>query len=366
MKQTIIGCVLLVLAATALAQTGHYTVSGRVTDGQTGAPLQAASVFAQHTTFGTTTDADGFFKLKLPHGGYDLVVTFTGYQTESIRISSATGNDKPLALALSPQNKALEAVAVVGSNEVKDGWEKYGGFFLEQFVGKTAFGGQCTLRNKEALKFYYSKRKNRLKVLATAPIEVQNDALGYTVRYTVDSFTYDYGSQTAMFTGYPLFEESTPANEAQKNLWAQNRETAYNGSILHFMRSLFAKRLKEEGFEIQFLVKNGDAEQAIEIKNFYGALQYAKDDSTQTVEILPNQPVLAVLYTREKPDTAYLAQADAGTPRDFQFSFLAFAAGAGLAIEQNGFYYNQDDIAINSYWAWEKVGDMLPYDYRLR
>jgi hypothetical protein len=346
------------------SQTGSYTISGRVIDKQTNAPLQAASVFAQNTTFGTTTDAEGQFKLKLPYGGYDVVVTFTGYQTESVRITTATGDEQPMQFALQPKDKAMEAVAIVGSNEVKDGWEKHGSFFMEQFIGKTAFGGQCTLRNKEALKFYFSKRKNRLKVLATAPLEIQNDALGYNIQYTVDSFTYDYGTQVAMYTGYPLFTERQPQDEAQRNLWAQNRALAYKGSILHFMRGVYAKRLKEEGFEIQFLVKNGDAEHAIEIKNYYGALQYAKDDSTQTVDIQPNQPVLAVLYTREKPDSAYWAQADADTPKDFQFSFLAFAQGMGLVIEQNGFYYNQDDISINGYWTWEKVGDMLPYDYR--
>ena len=36
-----------------------------------------------------------------------------------------------------------------------------------------------------------------------------------------------------------------------------------------------------------------------------------------------------------------------------------------LIIEQNGFYYEQNDITITSYWAWEKVSEMLPYDYML-
>lgn len=354
----------LLLIGMVFSQSGYYTISGRVIDKQTLVPLQAASVFAQNTTFGTTTDADGQFKLKLPNGGYDLVVTFTGYQTESVRITTADGHEQPMPFALLPKDKAMEAVAVVGSNEVKDGWDKYGRFFIDEFIGKTSFGNQCTLRNKEALKFYFSKRKNRLKVLATEPLEIQNDALGYRLQYTVDSFTYDYGAQVAMYTGYPLFEERQPQDELQRALWAHNRAMAYKGSILHFMRSLYAQRLKNEGFEIQFLVKNGDAEQVVEIKNYYGALQYAKDDSTQNVDIQPNQPILAVLYTREKPDSAYWAQGDATTPKDFQLSFLSFAQGTGLVIAQNGFYYNQDDLSINGYWTWEKVGDMLPYDYR--
>jgi CarboxypepD_reg-like domain len=350
----------------AIFAQGTFTLSGRVIDKTTQAPLQAASVFAQNTTFGTTTDAEGNFRLKLPYGGYDLAVTFTGYETESIRITTANADEKPMLLELKPKDKAMEAVAIIGSNEVKDGWEKYGSFFMENFIGKTAFSSLCTLINKDALKFYFSKRKNRLKVLATAPVEIKNEALGYTIKYTLDSFTYEYGTQVSLYSGYPLFEEMEAQNEAQKTTWEQNRQVAYNGSILHFMRSLHAKKLKEEGFEIQFLIKTGDTEKAFELKNYYAALNYSRDDSTQSVEIMPNQLNLAVLYTKEKPDAAYLAQADADVPKNFQFSFLTFTANNSLIIEQNGYYYDQNDIAINSYWTWEKAGDMLPYNYKSR
>ncbi len=345
---------------------GTFILTGKITDKTTQAPLQAASVFAQNTTFGTTTDAEGNFKLKLPYGGYDIAITFTGYETESIRVTTANADEKPLLIELKPKDKAMEAVAIIGSNEVKDGWEKYGSFFMENFIGKTAFSSQCTLVNKETLKFYFSKRKNRLKVLATAPVEIKNEALGYTIKYTLDSFIYEYGTQLSLYSGYPLFEEIIPVTETQRTSWEQNRQIAYNGSILHFMRSLHSKNLKEEGFQIQFLVKNGETENAVEIKNYYGALNYSRDDSTQSVEIMPNQLNLAVLYTKEKPDSAYLAQTDTDAPKNFQFSFLTFTPNNSLIIERNGYYYDQNDIAINSYWIWEKVGDMLPYDYKAR
>ena len=34
-----------------------------------------------------------------------------------------------------------------------------------------------------------------------------------------------------------------------------------------------------------------------------------------------------------------------------------------MDIERNGYYYEQNDITITGYWAWEKVADMLPYNY---
>jgi len=54
-------------------------ISGTITDAETKSPLEGASVFAQNTTAGVVTKADGTFKLVLNKGGYELVVSFTGY-----------------------------------------------------------------------------------------------------------------------------------------------------------------------------------------------------------------------------------------------------------------------------------------------
>ena len=54
--------------------------------------MQGASVFAENTTLGTATDQDGNFILELPIGGYSLVVTYTGFNTQSIRISNTESN----------------------------------------------------------------------------------------------------------------------------------------------------------------------------------------------------------------------------------------------------------------------------------
>jgi hypothetical protein len=62
-------------------------------------------VFAENTTIGTATDAEGNFKLYLPNGGYTLVVTFTGFNTESKRINTSDANDNNLAFELKQKEK---------------------------------------------------------------------------------------------------------------------------------------------------------------------------------------------------------------------------------------------------------------------
>ncbi len=363
MKKTIIFFSVFLLSAITFAQSSSFNITGKVIDAATKATLQGASVFAQNTTMGTASDAAGVFSLWLNNGGYDLAISFTGYETYSKRITTADAADKNIVIELKQKEKALEEVAIKSSNEVKDGWVKYGDFFTENFIGKTHNSQRCVIKNKEALKFYFSKKRNRLKVMADVPVEIENPALGYTIKYTLDSFVYDYSTAATFFTGYPLFEEIPTTDATQAATWHDARMKAYKGSILHFMRSVYNKNLKEEGFEIQFLVKNNTQDTAIQLENFYGALNFSKDDSTGIVEISPNQPEVAVLYKKEEPANEYLQQYE-DAPKKFELSVINITPSQNIAIEQNGFYYDQNDMISTGYWAWEKAGDMLPYDFK--
>ena len=122
---------------TVIAQSDAYRITGKVMDAATQLPLQGASVFAQNTTIGTATDQQGNFTLSLQNGGYDLIITFTGYQTVARRISAADALDKNMVIVISQNEKSLGDVVIKSSNEVKDGLEKYGSFFVENFIGKT-------------------------------------------------------------------------------------------------------------------------------------------------------------------------------------------------------------------------------------
>ncbi len=361
MKKSILFFVITFCSIAAFSQSG-YTISGKIIDEATKQPLQGASVFAENTTIGTATNDQGFFSLRLPGGGYSIAITFTGYQTETRRVTAGDAGNNEMVIEIKKKEKALEEFVVKSTSEVADGLAKYGEFFVENFIGKTTNSKECYIKNKEALKFFYYRRTKRLKILATAPLEIVNDALGYTIKYQLDSFVHEYNTQVSLYTGNPLFQEMQSGDAAQIEKWNAARKVAYNGSILHFMRSMYQKKLKEQGFEIQFIVKNNDKETAIPLKNFYGAVNYNMDDSSKMVDIFPRQKEVAVIYKNEGSPDLYLAtNTDASSK--FQLSVLSFLPDESLNIEQNGFYFEQNDITITGYWAWEKVGDMLPYDF---
>jgi hypothetical protein len=357
---------LLVAFATAtFAQSSDFfKITGKIVDANTKTPMQSASVFAQNTTMGTATGNDGIFTLWLPNGGYDLAVTFAGYETFTRRITTADAGDNNIVIEMKLQIKSMEEVAVKTSSELKDGLERYGNFFIENFIGKSTNSRQCEIKNKEGLKFYFSKKRNRLKVKADEPLLIENKALGYRIKYTLDSFTHDYNTVISTFAGYPLFEEMQPADATQMEFWKANRATAYKGSILHFMRCTYNKHLREEGFEIQFIVNRNGLDTAIKGLDFYGALNFDKNDSTQIVEINPNQTEVAVIYKNEIPDKTFI-DANEDAPKKYELSFVTFPPAQAIGIEQNGYYFDQDDLIMTGYWSWEKVADMVPYDFKI-
>lgn len=367
MKNVFFVLLFSLFSITSFSQSNNFYISGTVINKETNLPMQGASVFAQNTTIGTATNSEGKFSLQLPVGGYDLVVTFTGFTTETKRITSSEGDNRDIVFELKPKEKEMEAVAIIATSEVKDGWKKYGDFFLDHFIGKTVNSASCKIKNPGVLKFYFSKKKNRLKVMASEPLQIENKALGYNIKYTLDSFTHAYETQISLYTGYPLFEEMESTDNQQKNNWDLARQKAYKGSILHFMRSIYKKELKEEGFEVQFLVtyksRGEERDTALVLKNnIYPALNYMKDDSTHTVEIRPNQNKIGIIFSKEKPAEGYLKE-NIPESADFQFSILNFVPGVSITIEQNGYYFEQNDIDISEYWTWDKVADQLPYNY---
>jgi len=348
-------CLFLLSIFVSTIVFGQFTVTGKVVDSTTKEPLFGASVFAQNTTSGTTTNREGEFSLSLKSGGYELIVSFTGYQSREIRISNNDNN--PLQIAMTKEEKAMEEVIIRSSNEVLDGWDKYGKFFLENFIGSTPNALQCSLQNPEAVHFYYYKKSEKLKVLATEPIIISNQALGYTLRYQLDSFMYYYKTQVSSYRGYCFFSEMD-SSFAQQRIWSANRKKAYDGSKLQFMRSYYDSTLGEDGYEITMLDSVNEKKFNI-VRNPYDTAYYGVYDSTHEVEVYYPRKI-SVSY-KKKPEPEYLKKFKLPVNVGSQISYIDLFDA--IVIKENGYFYDQKDWVNQGYWSWKNLADLLPYDY---
>jgi len=343
---------LLIFSAQAFAQ---FTISGKVIDSASKEPLQGASVFAQNTTNGTITNKQGEFSLQLKSGGYELIISFTGYQTRQMQVSN--NQMAALEIELVKEEKSMSEVVITSSNEVADGMEKYGKFFIENFIGSTPNAAGCILQNPEVLHFYYFKKSDKLKVLATEPIIIANNALGYNLRYQLDSFVYYYKTAISSYRGYCLFSEMT-GNFSDMKKWSTNRKAAYYGSKLHFMRSYYDSSLTGEGFEISLLDEKDD-KKFNRVKNPYDTSYYGAFDSTNEVEVFYPRK-FSVSY-KKKPEAEYIAKFKLPANLNFSISYIDLIDA--IAIKENGYFYNQKDLINQGYWSWKNIADLLPYDY---
>lgn len=353
MKKALFLLLALCTVATSFAQG---IISGTVVDAETRLPLQGASVFAQNTTIGAVTKEDGSFRLSLSRGGYELIVSFTGYESQTLTMEAS--KDTTLNIELKKEDKSLSEVVIKSSSEVADGWEKYGQFFLDHFLGNTPNADSTAILNPEVLKFFYYKRTDRLKVLATEPLLIANKALGYNLHYALDSFVYFYKTSLNLYRGNCLYQPME-GDEAQQAAWAEARQQAYAGSRLHFLRAYYDSTLLQAGFTVDML-SSGSINKFGRLSNPYDTSYYLVEDSTGDVELWFPKKV-SITYTKQKPEARYLEQMNLPSDVPVQISYVDLLDP--ILILQNGYFLDQKSWINQGYWSWKNLADQLPYDY---
>jgi iron complex outermembrane receptor protein len=98
-------CIFMGMSTALIAQ---QTISGTITDVQTGKPLLGANILQLGTSNGVSADVEGAFTLTLSDEGQsDIRITFVGYQTKTVDLE---GDEASIQIRLKPQ--------AVMSNEV--------------------------------------------------------------------------------------------------------------------------------------------------------------------------------------------------------------------------------------------------------
>lgn len=403
---------ILILTALFFTQTlfAQNTLKGRVLAADTRQPIHLANIFLSNTSIGTVSNAEGFFTLDhFPQGRYDVVVSCIGYESYVTTIQYA---QLPLTIEvqLKPRINILQEVIVEPYE--KNGWDKYGQFFLDNFIGTSALAKECKLKNPETIRFRYNKKENILRAFADEPIILENRALGYTLKYDLKTFQYSYQTRIFYFQGYPLFEELETGRKRLMKKWEENRADAYYGSLMHFMRSLFRNKLIEEGFEVKKLIRISEEEKK-RVRTLFNKRAYTNSSGRIVVNdsilgdgnldsalyyrkvmsqpekmnvlintVLPGDSIafaidsataglffedyLQVVYLyKQVPDEYVQSNMLGARPKTPVMSEIFLPQKKTIAVLANGSYYEGIDLISSGYWGWwEKLATMLPYDYK--
>ena len=113
MKNYLVTTLLLLLGAVLVAQ--DYTISGYMRDAKSGEELLYATVSAEGTTSGVSTNLYGFYSLTLPAGEYTINYSYVGY--ESIAFKVNLNQDVKKDIELGGDAQLLNEVVVVAKKE---------------------------------------------------------------------------------------------------------------------------------------------------------------------------------------------------------------------------------------------------------
>lgn len=210
----------------------------------------SASVYFDGSTIGTITNESGYFSIENSTATTNpLVISSLGYET---LILDPNLKDQNTIFYLTESIEQLEEVLLE-----TDPWSRSKKLaeFKREFLGRTKNAERCTISNEEVLQLQYSRSRQKLTVEASAPLVIVNKTLGYKIRYDLNTFyvSYDSGSSGLTFPSMTYFAGTSffqPLKKQVSRRIKQNRNKAYLGSLLHFMRALATKSLRENGFRI--------------------------------------------------------------------------------------------------------------------
>ena len=233
----------LLLSITAFCQ---LSISGKVIS-EKDVPLSKASVFIPNTKTGVFTNEKGEFILPgVAAGNLSFAVSYVGYQVVTVRIDPAT---KTYLVKLQPLDNDLQTVIIRSYD--RQGWKKWGDLFTRAFIGSSAYAGNCTIVNNKIIRFVYKEKTKQLLAFANEPLTIINKDLGYEMQVDLVNFTYELSNGFVDYQTYTLFKE-LDGNDAEKTTWEKNRLKVYALSLLHFMRSVYAKNIEGEGLSHSF------------------------------------------------------------------------------------------------------------------
>jgi hypothetical protein len=114
-------CPVLILSSLAafhgLAQT-QYTVNGTIRDKSSGEVLIGASVYLLEVPrSGITSNSYGFYSISAPPGNYTLIVSFAGYQPDTVKIDLTKNMLLPIGLGIGGDQLAEVVVSAQRRNE---------------------------------------------------------------------------------------------------------------------------------------------------------------------------------------------------------------------------------------------------------
>jgi len=305
------------------------TVRGIVMDKSNNKKIDFASVYINDTYIGTNTDKNGYFELDISrYKTLPLTISALGYYSLTLTEFST---DKIIEVYLKPKIFELKEVVVEAKSPPRNR-KKNLKIFRQQFLGISSNGQKCDISNENDIVF--RNAGNTLIAYASKPLIITNYGLGYKLTYYLDTFEFNRGERSFLYQGNAIFNEDLSKGLAKKKFFDKRRKKAYLGSRNQFFSCLWSNSLKENGF----VIMNSEGENIR-----YNDIVIVKSGSKK---YLSYKGRIYIYYLSKSPN-----------------SYLDLLKNK-VYFDRTG-YFDGSGVKIIGQMAQQRVGDLLPYDYKV-
>ncbi len=355
----------------------QFYIRGRVTDIETQLPLKGASVYINNTTKGSITNDNGDFELgPLQPGRYEVVASFVGYDALLYSAEIKSSNLR-ISFKVEKKEEILREVLVLSSELRK----RYLDIFKKYVIGQTIAADHCQIKNIEEVQFASGETKDEIVAYTEKALVIENPELGYTIHFDLIEFYYNKTTNGAYFFGYTRFVDWGKDEKAKKK-WIRKRREAYEGSTVHFFRSLVNKQLKKEGFTVYQLLninkeKKDTARMQVFSQKASSGRQMARTaiedsmirvhpDSVYRIYELRVNDGWRIMYSKNTDLKVEIMKKNliSGQPSTGTVSGLRLREEPVL-INARGIILTPIRLFYDGIWGYERLANMLPEDYEV-
>jgi hypothetical protein len=354
-------------------------ISGTVTNAETGEPIRGARVFLAETSIGAITTSTGSFTLRrVPAGTYQITASSLGYSTRKEPLTVApqsSSNIRPSerilsALRLSPKAVQLERIEVTAQRD--NSCADYLDRLSRMLLGTTPNAQRSRILNPEVIRCSFDKSNGQRTVRfeADEALIIDNNALGYRIRYHLDNVgLYVYpstdGSASEWFIGTIEFEEMLSKDSNQVLQWQQRRAETFHGSFRYFLCCLLDGSWRKAGFDIhsidypdRYLSGKGPGGKtrvdSITVQSISSMTK--RLDFPGTIEVITQKGKAPEQEFKNFAQSTVFAQSA-------QRTSLLLPKSSAMDVLTQGVLKRPTDITFHGYWSWQRLSDELPLNY---
>jgi len=346
MKKIIFPLFFLGISLSVCAQV----IEGTIYDAGTKETIPGVAVYFNGTSFITTSDNEGKFRLVVENKIYtELVFSHISYE---ILMIQKPFEHRELSFYMQEKVNTLDEVRVTADRYSRAAKMKV---FKEQFLGDSMAGKFCVILNEEDIILNYNHATNTLEGYANRPIVVENRYLAYHVTFDLSLFYVHYSEDTLhpdkavqiAFKGTSSFIDNNPYNV----LYSKRRDGLFFRSSHFFWRSFVHHSLEENDLRIYNRSRRIEPSQYFAISDL---------PTQKRVQILPNTNInLKPGIKVEAPVYGVIRVIYSNTIRS-EIVFLTHS----FSVDMYGNPDPIDGLIYSGAMGEQRIGDMLPQDYK--